>query len=73
MKQETYYVVVNEAGKYLEITYEISNGYVENTYTDWKEEFSPDCLFIFKDTAIYRAGDFNGTVKEVTITINNVD
>lgn len=68
MNQETYYVVVNGRGEYLAYTY------------DGEREYRKD----FEDAELFYCGDaedlafaeqlaavYNGTVKEVTITIKD--
>lgn len=67
MKQETYYVVVNSAGEYLTYTYDGEHEYKNNL--DAAVGFScdnDDLAF-----AQYLAARYNGTVKEVTITIKD--
>ena len=66
MKQETYYVVVNGDGKYLSAGIDWSCQEVWYEY----QGFDPDCLYDITQ-ASQLAAEYNGTVKEVTITIKD--
>lgn len=65
MKQETYYIVVNDKGEYLSF-----NFYRETTKQwDWTKKICRAHMFNHDDVAAEQAYFYNGTVKRVSITI----